>query len=480
MTSMLLVETSVLQMASRKAQGGVSIYTIADSLRDVLEKEAGVEISDLFARPSHDEEAQRIDWYCPKGAVKKYTEIVDAEEKRLFEEELHKKVSKVTVLIERFENSEVDNERALAEFLDEALKIPSREYIYSVDGKPVFAAWGFEGRAADEIEDLSQYADLKVDDQHSRIDGGEDGDERPTDRVSEEEGRDDEDEWAKGKEIRAKYTGPKARCWWCCLLLPLLLFLLGLFIGRVLCFCFLTDFQSILSGQGSLNSCIQQSVTVEVPPIEGPEPPGRDAPRNEIEVPDPPIMDPDPRLEDPGPPFQDTEPPLEDPEPPLEEALLKEKETIENEIDDRREREGGKVGQITVSLSWDTKDDLDLYIACPAVPDPSLLAVLAETVLGVSETRTIYYGSLTACGGTLDVDMNYKSVEDSPVENVTFPDRPDVPGTYTVYVSNNGDRDPVGQEIPFSLIVKKGDDTDLVQGVIDKAGRKVEVTSFIY
>ena len=78
-------------------------------------------------------------------------------------------------------------------------------------------------------------------------------------------------------------------------------------------------------------------------------------------------------------------------------------EAIENDdIEQRLEREGGKTGEVQISLTWDDYNDLDLHIFCPS-------------------GERIYFNNKTSeCGGELDVDMNVRPTSDNAVENVVW------------------------------------------------------------
>lgn len=76
---------------------------------------------------------------------------------------------------------------------------------------------------------------------------------------------------------------------------------------------------------------------------------------------------------------------------------------------------GARVGQVTVSLLWDTIDDVDLHVSAP-------------------NGETIYYGNRSgSSGGVLDVDRQVGSYVDHPVENIYWANAPH--GNYTVKVN---------------------------------------------
>ncbi len=75
---------------------------------------------------------------------------------------------------------------------------------------------------------------------------------------------------------------------------------------------------------------------------------------------------------------------------------------VNDDIEQRLEREGGKTGEVQISLAWDDYNDLDLHIFCPS-------------------GERIYFNNKTSeCGGELDVDMNVRPTSKNAVENVVW------------------------------------------------------------
>lgn len=85
------------------------------------------------------------------------------------------------------------------------------------------------------------------------------------------------------------------------------------------------------------------------------------------------------------------------------------------EIDVIIAQTGAKIGPVTVSLLWNTTDDIDLHVTSP---------------LG----DTVYYGNKQSySGGELDVDRQVDTFVSHPVENIYWDNPPR--GTYTVRVN---------------------------------------------
>lgn len=100
-------------------------------------------------------------------------------------------------------------------------------------------------------------------------------------------------------------------------------------------------------------------------------------------------------------------------------------------LDERLKREGVQSGQLTISLMWDGKDDLDLFVTCSCGTEISFSNKKCPT-----------------CGGQLSGDMNGSGKHsDEPIECVTFPD---VAGSFSVAVANANNRTG-SQEVPFQI-----------------------------
>lgn len=108
-------------------------------------------------------------------------------------------------------------------------------------------------------------------------------------------------------------------------------------------------------------------------------------------------------------------------------------QTMDPELKRRLQKAGARVGQVTVSLMWHTKDDLDLHVVCPCGSE-------------------IKFNTKKAGGGWLDVDMNPRHETDEPVENVFWDTCP--PGRYQVFVENYSYATGNNGPIPFTLTLR--------------------------
>ena len=167
----------------------------------------------------------------------------------------------------------------------------------------------------------------------------------------------------------------------------------------------------------------------------------------------------EPEAAAPGPsslPDQDTgepetpaaDPPQEDDAQADETPAPSEEDT--GDFDDRLEREGGERGEITVTLTWNSDADLDLFVSCPS-------------------GERIYHANRAACGGSLDVDMNVANrMSEAPVENVVWPEGAAAPGPYVVSVNNFNSRSDGLEPTPFQIRVINGEEVEVIEGTVGR------------
>ena len=110
---------------------------------------------------------------------------------------------------------------------------------------------------------------------------------------------------------------------------------------------------------------------------------------------------------------------------------------VNDEMMARVAREGAKVGDVTITLTWDDRTDLDLHVFTPSGAE-------------------ISYGNKQADGGYLNVDMNTSGQSTVPVENVFFGDEERgveaMRGKYRVVVENFAYHgEPRGHAVKFKV-----------------------------
>jgi Ca-activated chloride channel family protein len=130
----------------------------------------------------------------------------------------------------------------------------------------------------------------------------------------------------------------------------------------------------------------------------------------------------------------------------------------------RRREEGARSGDIRASLSWKTRNDLDLHVITP-------------------NGEHIYYGhKKDSTGGELDIDMNVNGETVEPIENIFWRESAAPFGTYRVFVQNFNFHGDMQNPTPFMVELKNGRSIQSFGGQIDGVGdgSAVEVCSFQY
>ena len=146
---------------------------------------------------------------------------------------------------------------------------------------------------------------------------------------------------------------------------------------------------------------------------------------------------------------------------------------VHDDIAARMEREGARVGDVTVTLAWDDFNDLDLHVVCPSGKEINF------------QNRHSHEDR-----GTLDVDMNGGGANSkTPVENVFFGDAEkgiEAPkGKYRVFVQNYAYHEKNKDvPVPFRVIVRKNGESTEYHGetAAKVTGQRsnVDVVTFTY
>jgi hypothetical protein len=132
-------------------------------------------------------------------------------------------------------------------------------------------------------------------------------------------------------------------------------------------------------------------------------------------------------------------------EPALD-TLVEQEELEEMDgLDSLREQYDACNGAITITLAWETSDDLDLHLIEP-------------------DGTKVYFGNkVSRNGAELDIDMNAGSISTKPIENICYRTKaPD--GRYKVLV-HYYKRKSYEQEIPYQIYIRLGSKKLYFQGV---------------
>jgi hypothetical protein len=132
----------------------------------------------------------------------------------------------------------------------------------------------------------------------------------------------------------------------------------------------------------------------------------------------------------------------------------------DNQIDELRRSYGGSTGEVTVTLAWQTTDDLDLHLREPS-------------------GETIYFQNKTSkLGGQLDIDKNAGGpITNQPIENIFYANKPK-PGKYRInvhYFSQKSNE----INVPYTVFVKIDDQLKTLTGVHYNVGENHSIYEFI-
>jgi Ca-activated chloride channel family protein len=110
-----------------------------------------------------------------------------------------------------------------------------------------------------------------------------------------------------------------------------------------------------------------------------------------------------------------------------------------DEFSARLAQSGARIGDIRITLSWENKNDLDLYVVTPTGEE-------------------IYYNNpRDSTGGRLDIDRNkYGETWKQPEETVFWPENTAAPGTYRVFVRKYANHESEIDATSFKLEVLCG------------------------
>ena len=139
-------------------------------------------------------------------------------------------------------------------------------------------------------------------------------------------------------------------------------------------------------------------------------------------------------------------------------AIAERRSDIDAEIAARLRREGGKSGDVRVSLIWNNRNDCDLHVVAPSGEE-------------------IYYGhKKSICGGELDVDMNVRGESSKPVENIYWPPGGAPAGRYRVFVQNYAYHEPERGEYDWRVEVVAGNKATHYEGKLARTGKDSNTT----
>ena len=409
MSEQIYLKSTPLQEIRESGILGRPLHSVYSQLRIVIEERRGRDLAQLLAEPVLQQEEGTLDWY---GFGEKCQPMVElsGELQQQVKTKLHNGYLELEALARELAASVEETDKQMASALKGALVVPADENIYWVDGRPVLALWGChqsEGDLASWHDEISK-----------KIPG-----------VEAVATKAEIPQKAGGEQGVWKYVVIGSRYFWTVFFIALLVLLLSFIFSRC------------SGGSGQL-------VTTATPPneITGKLEQGRNKEqelRNKIEM------------------LQQEK--AQKRSQCTDNTTVTERITNENDqkaFDESLEEENATAGEITVTLKWNNRNDLDLYVHCP-------------------DNGVIYYKTPKGCNGNLDVDKNYKGEwSKSPVENINWLKGRATPGLYQVSVKYHKRQDmAVAPETLFQVRLQKGEKDSIFEGSLGP-GQIRKVTTF--
>ncbi len=406
MSEQIFLKSTPLQDIRESGTLGRPLHTIYDQLKIGIEERGGHDLSSLLAEPVMNQEEGIIDWYTFGSNHQSLQDLPPAEYQKATAA-LHDRYLQLEQLAKEISASEDLTDRQLGEALLAALVVPADANVYWVDGIPVVTLWGFFQCAGDLAGWHQAFNGIVT---STPLSPTPPPPQEPVVTITPVTP-------PSPVENAGKYVVIGSRFFWSVFFLALLLLLL-IFIF------------SFFNKRGSNQPSPSSTTNKELTAAQGKETQLRERLnnlRNQIEK--------------------------QRADCPVENSEISGRSTNENEkkaFDQRMKKEQAKTGEITVTLKWNNRNDLDLYVFCP-------------------NNENIFYKNSNGCNGTLDVDKNYaKGLTNTPMENINWQQGEAMPGTYQIKVHYYKRQDmKVEPATPFEIRLRQGDKDTIYKGTLE-------------
>jgi hypothetical protein len=413
---------------------GVPVFRMYGQIRIELLSALSQEHVELLADPNSDPTTGDIQWYSPFPGQKVRLADCNEDDRKTAEVHLARLIDEIYAHIDRLHASGDENSRTMADVLAMALEIPSESHIFVLDGRPVLSGWGHVPRGPAAAQKLLMALARRVlppppPPQPAAV--------PPAEPPSEPAPLIEEPAPLAGTADPGPSLGPHAepekpavadvpppqprtrfhavitldhevapaQSWWLAPLLYAILTILLVSIGDLLLrYCAIAWPTPLSDGGLIVNYCDA--------PIQSSE-----LARNRHLIAQ----------------LREAEQSLEN---KRGQCTSQNRPSGGDTATKRVQGANGQIGAVNVILTWNTQDDLDLYVTCPGPGG-----------------ETIKYNQKVSCGGTLDVDMNSSDTSrtNRPVENIFWPEGAAPAGTYKVEVNPYARPASPNQPIEFTV-----------------------------
>lgn len=395
-------------------------------IRTTLENRLGNDVASLLAEPVVTSDGAHIDWYAPGTVAPRPLTALPAEQQAAIESQLADYRQQVEGLVAELRKSRDQFDLRMADSLGSIFANPDAAHHYVAEGKPLMAGWSVMP-AQGEVWRPGPTAPVRPPVERPAAVPDGTPTHQPTVVFK------DEASFAPQSiplsATRTIVTRRAGLAWWGWLLWLLFALLILAIFALLLRACALAPYVGWL-GLGS--HCNNSQSTGELA--------GLQAIAADIET----------QLRMTGGDCTTLEPPADQPD-----AVSQAEERTR---DLRR-------GDLEIALIWQTIDDLDLHL------NFNCAATGLDTSIGFSQRGE------NVCGGVLDQDANVREQSERPAEHIVWTDAASIPpGVMNVIVNYYKDNGPASPQIPYQVVIKRGDQTPQVIDGIARAGEAAVVT----
>lgn len=400
----------------------------------------------LFAEAVSTPHGDSLDWYASAGGAVRPLSTLDDAEATALRARLSERVADIERLAGEIEAEGGADSSRLAEALRNAIEVPGEEAIFVQDGEPVLVNWACLRDEQAAVRGVLSGTDRSAAAAAAAAAAGGAGAMSAAEKAAEAEAAAAAAAAAEAERNRVTLAERLAAFpWWILTTLGwlILILMVGWIYILLTMACGLTGFPSLnhcpapepLASAELAESRVLQDEILRLETRIGdadracqPPPPPPPPPVQRSEAPPPPPSPPAP-----APRAEPTPPPAPQP----------------TELDRRLAARGGQVGELTFSLAWGSRADLDLSVACP-------------------NGQSVSWRRRRACGGQLDIDDNAgRRQRSDPIENIFFRRAPG--GRYVVRVTYYA-RHGQSSRQPFQLQVRYRERVQTLRGTVNGRG----------
>jgi len=122
---------------------GDPVYRAASQILSLVHKELGPEVAQILATPMRDDQRLSVDWYSARDGLVQPISALDDTQRSALMATLEARLAEIEGLSQRLRQQQGETAQTYAGLLHAAQSYPGPECVFSVNGEPVLAYWGF-------------------------------------------------------------------------------------------------------------------------------------------------------------------------------------------------------------------------------------------------------------------------------------------------------------------------------------------------